>query len=255
MIDIHTHILPNIDDGSTSIAESLELIDREIKAGVDTIVCTPHLMPGVFDNTLEIADKKIEELLSLPNFPRNVKLISGLEIQVHPELLPNIRKNKEKYTINGAGKYILLELPYYDRPLYLNDFLFDLSILDIKVILAHIERYIYFWETPEEVRELIENGVIIQMNVEALFIKKDIKGRFINYLIKNNLVHLYASDVHSVKGTRPLLDRARSVLLERKGEEYAELLLNENPRCILEGKVPQLPKIKDKQYKKRWKLW
>ncbi len=255
MIDIHTHFLWDIDDGPNNIEDTIKILQKEKEEGVSAVVATPHRIKGVFDNTMEDVLGKIEQLKSMEEYRKiGIDIYGGLEIHIYPEMINDIRKDVYNYTINQNGKYVLLELPYYDKPLALSDFIFDLSVLGIKIVLAHVERYIYFWNNIRYVEQLIDNGVVIQMNVESLIKSKGDQRYFVEKLVEKNLVHVFSSDIHYPQGDRPLLSMVSELLGDIKTEDFIRLTTYENPLRIIEGRTVEIVKDENKK-RKFWKLW
>ena len=169
MIDLHSHMLPNVDDGSDSLSASIELVKEAIKLGIHDIVLTPHyevtpvrMIPGV--NIKEQFLKFCEEIKK-QNLEVNLYL--GNEV-THEENLLNDIKDKKILTINNS-RYILLELDFYSLDLEIGEYIYELSLLGYQVIIAHVERYIY--TNYSYVEMLVNEGALIQVNANALISK------------------------------------------------------------------------------------
>ena len=177
-IDIHSHILYNIDDGSKSLEESINIIKEHIKMGFTDIVVTPHYI----ENTKYIANnltkqnilKKLKEELKKQNI--NINLYLGNEVFINNNI-EELINNKEISTINNS-KYILIEFPMNQKPKDVNNIIYELRIKGIIPIIAHPERYDYVEKNPDIVNEWIEEGAILQSNY----------GREIKYMVNNVLI-------------------------------------------------------------------
>lgn len=203
--DIHTHILPFIDDGAKSLEESLEML-RVIKAsGIDLVIATPHLNLAKDDYQKFIEEREksfiqVIELVKANNL--NIQIELGCELMYTPSLVD--------YDLNnltlGKTDYLLIELSTRRSPIMLKETLKNIKAQGYLVVLAHVERYSYLLDDPKLIQELINMGVLFQVNAETVL--SDDKENLFNALIKNNLVHLIASDSHDVKRRRPNLDKA-----------------------------------------------
>ena len=142
MIDIHTHIIPNVDDGSPNLETSINMIKHEIAIGVDTIICTPHHIYHRYEKTVEEIKKQFEllksevEKLNLP-----VKLYLGQEIcYTHREDIIKMLKEGKLLTLNNTNR-VLLEFSFHREPEDVLDVIYNFSVNGYEVIIAHVERY------------------------------------------------------------------------------------------------------------------
>lgn len=211
MTDIHTHILPFVDDGSISIETSVEMLKRQQKNGIDTVVLTPHYcverkymktaeeIRSVFNNFKEEAQKA----------GVSVRLLLGQEICYTQivDVLDLLRKG-ELLTINGSN-YVLLEFSFTERPESVSDVIYSFRISGYNVIVAHVERY--KWINLKTVESMREQGALIQVNSNSIVGRSGLKIKFFaKNLIKRGLVDFVASDVHSFRPST--LARAREIL-------------------------------------------
>ena len=186
MVDIHTHILPNVDDGAKSLEISIELLKEEIKNGVRDIVLTPH------QNENEMDNKKLKELFL--KFKDEVKDL-GLNLYLGSEIYyyKNLKNDIEKITTMNDSKYILIEFSITNK-IDIYDSCVELKNLGFKPIIAHIERYHYL--TLEDIDD-ISSIAKIQVNTKS-FIKKEYK-KLIKYLLKNDLIDYIGTDCHDLE--------------------------------------------------------
>lgn len=202
MIDIHTHILPAVDDGAKSFEDSLKMIQLEIENGVDTIILTPHY----FKNELNAQNKDLifaqyEKLLEKTK-DLNIKLILGSEIYYSDEIMDELISNK--IITLGNSKYLLIEFSLYNEYYNIPDVFLDIMALGYKVIFAHPERYVYL--SVNQIKKISELGCLIQINTSSIlgdFGRKIQKKTF--KLIKNKCVNFIASDAHSLNTRKPNL--------------------------------------------------
>lgn len=211
MTDIHTHILPRVDDGSPSVEVSLELLKRQVLDGVKSVVLTPHysLERGftVSGSDLTAAFDAFKSMVKSAGI--NIKLYLGQEICYSPRLdIPELLKKGELLTVNGS-KYVLIEFSFGERPESVSDVIYSLKIAGYKVVVAHVERY--KWITLNTVKSMRANGALVQINADSLFGKNGFKSKlFAKKIIKADLVDFVASDEHSFRPS--LLKKARALL-------------------------------------------
>ena len=235
MIDIHTHILPGIDDGADSFEESIELLKNASSCGVTDVVVTPHFILGSNYNcdnkTKRELVKELKNNIKKENI--NIKIHLGNEIFIDNEILKLIKKGQ--ITTINSSKYFLFELPISNNYKGLDEFIFEAKNRGLTPILAHPERYAIFKQNPQKLFELIEKGVLLQCNIGSFFNKynKDAK-KLVMLLIKHKAVSFIASDTHS---TRDHLYEKKNelikILKKHLTEKEIETLLIDNPRKVL----------------------
>lgn len=195
MIDFHTHILFGVDDGATTLEDSIALLQHQIKQGYTEVYLTPHMISGskqtaskdtIFHH-FDLLQKEVTRL-QLP-----IKLTLGSEIYYVDNLLSRIKKNE--FIPLGNQPLYLVELPTSRKPKEMDEFLYNASVDNIQIILAHVERYLYF--SLEEIASYRALGARIQVNQSSLdgkaghTIKKRAKA-----IVKNRLADIIASDIH-----------------------------------------------------------
>lgn len=153
MIDIHCHILPGIDDGAQTFEISLEMARIAVEEGVQTIVCTPHIMPGVFDNTPPDIRRRVAELTrDLADKGVEIELMPGSDAHVRPDFVAALRRDEIQPI--GTGRYVLFEPPHNVAPPRLDEILFNIRAAGWHPILTHPERLAWI----EDRYELIPNS-------------------------------------------------------------------------------------------------
>lgn len=233
MVDIHSHLIPSVDDGANSIEETFELIREAEEAGYTDIILTPHYMTNAYKQapkTLNLLKEKLQQIVDKEKI--NVKLHTGMEIYISDNLL-NLLEQKEVITLANS-KYLLMELPLNTKVQYLENIIFRLKEKNIIPIIAHPERYKFVQKNPQKVEELIENGCLIQSNIGSVSgvyggqAKKTIK-----YLLKNDLVHFLATDTHRKNTIYPLVGKTIKKIQKVIGKEKTEELTTINAQQIL----------------------
>jgi len=240
MVDIHSHILPGIDDGSESIEESIEMLINAAGSGVDTIVATPHLLLGEYMTPTNLVNQLIQELqekANQENIP--IQVIKGRECYLSPETF-EYEKELDNLTIANNGKYMLVELPFGEIPRYVNDVIYQLRVKGIIPIIAHVERYFDIIIDPNRILEFIESGCIIQVNGGSFFGKYGHKSKeTAEILLEHKMIHVIASDMHSSESLA--LGEAFQEILDMVGEKEAMNMFDARPRAIVKGELISTP--------------
>ncbi|MGR6836821.1 tyrosine-protein phosphatase [Syntrophomonas erecta] len=236
MIDIHTHILPAIDDGAADKETSLEMARMAVADGIEYLAATPHVLEGPYINSKENILTRLNKLkqdLHQAGIP--LKVLPGAEYYLDPDL-PEALAKGELVTINQAGKYLLVELPGAFIPPYTSQVLYELQIQGITPIIAHPERNRGFIRNHKLLRELVSRGMLTQItsgSVTGMF-GKMVKRMALNY-IEEGLGHLLASDAHSINGRSPRLSGAVQELKHRFSVSFVETLVYDNPYKVISG--------------------
>lgn len=233
MIDIHSHLIPNVDDGAKSPEETIELIKEAREAGITDIILTPHYIINSYEQnaeTLILLKDKLQQIINSENI--NVNLHIGMEVYITDNLVEILKQNKI-LTLAGS-KYLLMELPLNTNVQYLDMVIFKLIENNIIPIIAHPERYKFVQEDPSKVRELIDSGCLIQSNIGSILgIYGKKAKKTIKYLLKNDLINFIATDTHRKNTTYPLLQKGIKKIEKITGKEKAEELTNLNAQRIL----------------------
>ena len=236
-VDLHCHWLPGIDDGASSLDESLEMLRALAAVGFELVVATPHMRPGLFDNQrfdLEAAFARVEpELRAAAGLPR-LALSSEhyLDDIVFQRLLDG---SALPYP---GGQAVLVELYGMNQPVALEHRFADLRRRGILPVIAHPERYGYVWKDPEALERFVDTGAAALLNASALV------GRYgrqvrktAERLLEAGLYHAACSDAHCVADVAQL-ERGIARIQKRFGAEELDFLFREGPRAILAGQVP-----------------
>lgn len=236
MIDMHSHILPNIDDGSKSIEETFNLIKEAQSVGFEAIVSTSHYMEGYYEidsQEREVWINAIYDNLQAKNI--NLKLYLGNEIYISENLIKLLEEGKAS-TINNTS-YVLFEIPLNAEPLYLYDIIYQMQQYKIVPILAHPERYSFVQREPELIYDLVQKGVLMQSNYGSIIGQYGKKAQFlVKKLFESKLVHMLGSDVHRQNTIYPKIPYILDILTKEIGEEKLNELTNINPKLVLANK-------------------
>ncbi len=233
MIDIHSHLIPNVDDGAKSPEETIELIKEAREAGITDIILTPHYIINSYEQnaeTLILLKDKLQQIINSENIKVNLHI--GMEVYITDNLVEILKQNKI-LTLAGS-KYLLMELPLNTNVQYLDMVIFKLIENNIIPIIAHPERYKFVQEDPSKVRELIDSGCLIQSNIGSILgIYGKKAKKTIKYLLKNDLINFIATDTHRKNTIYPLLEKGIKKIEKITGKEKAEELTNLNVQKIL----------------------
>ena len=251
MIDFHSHIIPEIDDGSRSIEETMLLLSEAKKVGFTKIISTSHYMNDRFE--FDEANRKI--LLEAIKMGANklgvdIELCLGSEIYATYDIV-ELLKEHQASTINGTN-YVLMELPMQSELPNLKNIIYNLLGNGYKPIIAHPERYEYVKEDPNWVIDYIELGVLFQSNYASIlgWYGKTAQST-VKKLLKNNMVHFLGSDVHRAetvyKEMPTILEELEKVIDIEKLEE----LTTTNANLVLQNK-PIYTEIPNKIKKSFW---
>ncbi len=236
MIDMHSHILPNIDDGARNIEETFQLIKEAEKAGFEAIVSTSHYMEGYYETDLPEREVWIEAIhQKLQERDSKIQLYLGNEIYLSDNIISLLEEEKAS-TINDTS-YVLFEMPLNVEPFNLYNMIYEMMQSRIVPILAHPERYTFVQEDPELIYDLIEKGVLMQANYASIIGYYGKKAQMIvKKLLENNMIHFLGSDVHRAKTIYPKMSEILEQLEEIVGQKRLEELTTTNPKLALQNK-------------------
>lgn len=238
MIDIHSHVLPGIDDGSVDMDMSLDMLAMAAESGVQTLVATPHCnIPGEFENyrSRELEELFLELQREADQEEIPLRLCRGMEIYATPEL-PELLSEERVWTLNGS-RYFLTEFNFGENPDFCSDVLKRCARLGFRPIIAHPERYYFLQRDPELAFEWCTAGYGLQINKGSLLGRFGSQaGKTAALLLEHGLAACVASDAHRPYERTTHMGEVKAYLDRVYGEEYRRLLLEENPARILEGR-------------------
>lgn len=240
MIDLHSHLIPNIDDGSKSLEESIEIIRKASFNGVTDLVVTPHFILGSIYNVDNEKKKELFEQLKKKIFEEKIKvnLYLGNEVFIEPNMIELLQKN-QIMTLNNS-RYLLFELPINNEYKNVKEIVFQLKVNGCEPILAHPERYLSFQKNPNVLFELYEQGVFFQCNIGSFYGEygKEAKKLFL-LLLKHHMIHFISTDTHHEKDI--FYDKIEKIKenLEKyiSKEEIEELFYKNAKQVILDQKL------------------
>ena len=195
-IDIHSHVLPGLDDGAQNITETKFLLQEMTTMGFSKIITTPHTKTNVWENSSILIKENLKEtsnVLDLAN--SRISLDCASEYFMDEEF---VKRFKSEKLLTLKNNHVLVEMSYLNAPLQLYDFLFELQLEGYKPVLAHPERYMYFHNKPEEYEKLKKSGCLFQINLLSVtgYYGKDVMN-IAESLLKRELIDFTGSDIHN----------------------------------------------------------
>ena len=236
MFDTHCHILPMVDDGSSSLQESLNMIKIAYDDGVIAILATPHKNHPIDFRPQNTAEESFELLRSavMDMYP-DFELYLGAEFYITDDYLSVLEKN-ENELVTGNSRYILIEFDRGVRYQHMSGVVHELKVRGLRPIIAHAEMYSALTDSPENVYRLKDQGALIQLTAASIEGKRGSRiTSFCEDLIKNSAVDFAASDAHGEQRRKPLLSSAYRKVEEFAGKEAADRLFIINPRLMVSG--------------------
>ncbi|MEO9145205.1 MAG: CpsB/CapC family capsule biosynthesis tyrosine phosphatase [Ginsengibacter sp.] len=213
--DIHSHILPGLDDGSPDVETSLELLRSLADAGINKFICTPHIIGDMYHNTPETVNSALSKL-------RNAIALNGLQVQINAaaeymlddHFMELLRKKEPLLTLDK--NYILTELSYSTAPSKLEEISFEININNYAPLMAHPERYPYYHRNYEAYTRLKELGFSLQVNLLSLtgYYGKNV-AKAARYILENNLADFVGTDLHHFNHLKVLTDTKSIGIFEK----------------------------------------
>ncbi len=254
LVDIHSHLLPGIDDGPDRLEGALEMARTAVAAGVATMAATPHLRSDFPDVRADEIDPRCEQLRSaLAREGIPLRVVSGAEVSL-VWALDATDEELKLASYGQRGHDLLIETP---RDISMvENLLSAVRSRGYRITLAHPERSPEFYRQPERLERLCAEGVLLQINAGALLGRRGRVGRLAGRLVREGLAHVLASDGHRATRWRPLTDlpAAAGPLARLVGPERARWMSELAPAAILEGRELPVAPDADTSPRSRWSL-
>ncbi|RBP04730.1 tyrosine-protein phosphatase [Rossellomorea aquimaris] len=249
MIDIHSHILPGIDDGANTIYDSIDMAKQAVSEGIHTIIATPHHRNGKYDNVKsdilplvkEVNDRLKEEHI-------NLEVLPGQECRIYGEILEDYQKG-DILPLNQISHYLFIEFPSSSVPRYTEKLLYDIQVAGLTPVIVHPERNAELIERPEKLYKLVQGGAATQLTASSLtgYFGKNIQ-KFSQQMIQANLTHFIASDAHNIRNRTFKMEEAMDYIEKKYGIDMV-YYFTENAELLIDGKniykeIPELIKKK-----------
>jgi protein-tyrosine phosphatase len=248
VVDIHSHILPEVDDGPKSWDVSVAMCQAAAADGITHMVATPHANDR-YHYDREYLKGLVAHLQGL--IGDSPKLSLGCDFHLSYDNLQDALANPKRYVIDDTH-YLLVEFSNYSVPQQTTDSFLKLGGCGITPIITHPERNPILRESPQRVVEWAEQGCVIQMTGSALTgFWGDRTRRAALWLLEHQAVHVLATDAHDTEKRVPILSKARDAAAQICGEEAAEAMVEANPRAIITNQaLPYFPRPVMTSYKK-----
>lgn len=230
MIDIHTHLVPGLDDGSPDLKTSVEHLTRAAKAGVKRVYLTSHYFKGHYEYSREDYDRRFTEVeTELAKAGVKLELRPGFEVFTQAGIIEDIIA---KSLFLGDSKYVLVESELNGLPPDFYTCVYPLLRAGLKPILAHAERYVSIMQKPTEARSLIDRNIYMQINASSLVgLYGDKVRSTAKTLIENGWAHFVGSDNHGRTPVESYLD-AHTVISSKVDQKTADMLMKDFPSRI-----------------------
>lgn len=239
MIDLHSHFLPNLDDGAGTIEDSLDLARYAVDNGITHSVMTPHIHPGRYNNDkieIEIAVNKMQVALNRQGIPLDLSV--GAEVRIGAETIYMVAQEKVPFLGElGGYKILLLEFPHEGIPVGSINLVQWLMAKQIRPMIAHPERNKDVMRDLSKIEPFIEEGCLLQLTAAS------VAGKFgeqaherSKQMLENDWVYAIATDAHNLEHRPPDLAAGRDAAAEIVGQDKANLYVNEHPLNIIEGR-------------------
>jgi protein-tyrosine phosphatase len=239
MIDLHSHILPGLDDGAATLDDAIGIAEAAVEDGIRVIAATPHVR-GDYPTSAEQMEQSVDSLRQeLRDAGVSLELLPGGEIAL--DHLPYLGEDElRRFGLAGSPKYLLLEAPYFGWPLELEDTLFQLGLRGFTTVLAHPERNGEVQASPERLVPLVERGTLVQLTAASLDGRLGPRPRKTGLrLLELGVAHLLASDAHAPTLRQIGMSAAAHAVGD---DELARWLTEDVPAAIVAGdQIPLRP--------------
>ncbi len=248
MVDIHSHILPGLDDGSPTLEASVAMLERAAADGITHIVATPHAN-AEYPFQPEVNRELLSELRE--RAPRNLQVFGGCDFHLSFENLELLRQRPRDFTINRRN-YLLVEFSEFGLAPNLLEILHEVMLARLVPVVTHPERNAFLCRDDSLLERMVELGTRTQVTAQSLtgYFGRHAKRCAWEWL-ERGLVHFAASDAHSLAARPPVLSPAYNLVVERAGNGIADALFHDNPLAAIEGRpLPFLPEPLPRRRKK-----
>jgi protein-tyrosine phosphatase len=238
LIDLHSHILHGVDDGAKLLEDSIAMGRAAAEDGIHVMACTPHFMPGMYDNEAGDIRRRVQELNTVfEDQGIDVALVTGSDAHVRPDFVQALR-NGEILTLHDS-RYVLIEPPHNILPNRLDDLLFNIVAAGFVPILTHPERLKWIEREYDFIINAFKSGVWMQITAGSLTGKF---GRRPEYwaqrMLSEGMIHILASDAHNLRSRPPIMSEAFELAKSELGLDEATHLVVTRPTLVLENAPP-----------------
>jgi protein-tyrosine phosphatase len=238
LIDLHSHLLPGVDDGAKDLSMSLAMARMAAADGISAMACTPHILPGVYNNSgpaIRRGVARLAESIAQAGIP--ISLVTGADVHIAPDLDVQLRDGRA-LTLNNS-RYLLLEPPHHVLPPRLDDLIFGLQAAGYVPIVTHPERLSWIEGHYDLIRRLVSSSVLMQITAGSVMGRFGRRPRYwAERMLDEGLCHLLATDAHNTERRPPRMAEARDFVAQRFGDDEAINLVLRRPQGILDNLSP-----------------
>lgn len=239
MIDLHCHLLPSIDDGAKNLTQSIAMARMAVQDGIVCTACTPHVYPGVYENTAEGIKTAVVHLQTkLQDAGIALQLAYGADTHLVPEMLKGLRSGRIP-TLNST-RYFLLEPSHHAHPPQFANLIFNVIASGYVPLITHPERLTWAEDHYDDFVQAVEQGAWIQITAGSL------TGRFgrsakhlAEQMLDDGIVHILATDAHDTSNRAPRLAEGRDAAAKWVGAAEAERMVEDRPKAVLANADPK----------------
>lgn len=233
--DMHSHIIPFVDDGAASIEEMEAMLKRAYADGTRTLIATPHHHPRRGHKDVQTIEKNFQYVAKAATaIAADFQTVLGTEIYFTQDTIKALETG-EVLTINGT-RNILVEFSHNHETFFVHQSLQQLQLTGYHVVLAHVERYPSLVADIDEVMTIKKMGIDISVNADSITGKNGWKiKRFVHKLLKEGVVDCVGSDAHDIKNRPPTLKEAYAMVRKKFGEDYADQIFSYNATTLIKG--------------------
>lgn len=239
MIDLHSHILPGLDDGAADLAMSVAMARAYVAQGVECVACTPHILPGLYNNSgpqIRADLRKLQQHLNSAEIP--LRLVAGADNHMVQNFVTKLRGG-QLLTL-ADSRYVLLEPPHHLAPPQLENLCFDVLAASYVPILTHPERLTWIEGSYHKIQRLAERGVWMQITAGSLLGRFGKRARYWGErMLSEGLVQILATDAHDISRRPPDLLQGQRAAEKLIGAQNSEYLVATHPMIVLSNSSPK----------------
>lgn len=239
MIDLHSHILPGIDDGARTLEDSLAMARIAVQDGIKIMACTPHIYPGLYMNDtagIQAARDALQNELTANAI--DLHLVIGADVHLVPGLVEGLRSGIIP-TLNGNTRYLLLEPSHHHAPPRFEELVFNIVAAGYTPVITHPERLVWIEDNYPVFGRLVHQGAWMQVTAGALTGKFGPRAKYWGErLLGDGLTHILATDAHTTGRRKPVMSEGLAVAEKLVGKEEAQQLVFGRPDAILRNLLP-----------------